>query len=174
MTTSSGASSVLERGHLRIRELIAGLPAEHLRTTGIGGGEWSPKDLVGHLALWHEIAVRTIGEQRRGQRPWVVDVFGAPGPGPNDEELAKRAGWSPGHARAVYDRSFAQVLAAIEGLSDDEWSSPVDGWAMEPADLGGLLGVVLGKDELPFGHAFAHIPDLETFVEMYGTHPTSP
>jgi hypothetical protein len=143
---------------------LARLPAEHMSTTGIGGGEWSPKDLLGHLALWHEIALRTIDEARDDEEPWIVRVFAGPGPGPNDEELAARAGWSLDRARAAYDESYAAVVSALEALTD-ELDAPVKGWSGEPPTLGGLLGVVLGMDRRPFGHAFAHLQELNDFVD---------
>lgn len=146
---------------------LARLPSEHMATTGIGGGEWSPKDLLGHLALWHEIALRTVHEFRAGERPWIVGVFSGPGPGPNDEELAARAGWSLDRARAAYDDSSAKVRSVIETMSDGEWDRPVEGWSDEPATLGGLLGAVLGMDRLPFGHAFAHLQELVDFVDAH-------
>ena len=159
---------VLERGHNEIERLLRELTPEAMFVTGIGGGAWSPKDLLGHLALWHEIALRTIDEHRRGDRPWIVDVFAAPGPGPNDEELAKRAGWSLERAREAYDGSLATVIEALGGIGEEAWGSSVDGWADQPATLGGLLGVVLGKEEVPFGHAFAHVLDLAAFVGEHG------
>ncbi|HEV8564849.1 MAG TPA: hypothetical protein VGR41_08025 [Actinomycetota bacterium] len=115
-------------------------------------------------ALWHEIALRTVGESREGEPPWIVVVFTQPGPGPNDDELAARAGWSVDRAREAYAGFYVDIGVALRGLSLDEWDLPVDGWTEEPATLGGLLGVVLGKDDLPFGHAYAHIPELAVFA----------
>jgi len=146
---------------------LARLPAEHMSTSGIGGGEWSPKDLLGHLALWHEIALRTIDEARAGEEPWIVGVFTGPGPGPNDDELAARAGWSLDRARSAYEESYAMVQSALEGMSDEEWDRAVEGWSGKPPTLGGLLGVVLGMDRLPFGHAFAHLQELRDFVDAH-------
>lgn len=169
MTTRAEALATLARGHDETMAALQSLPAEHMVTTGIGGGRWSPKDLLGHLALWHEIALRTVDEHRRGERPWIVGVFAEPGPGPNDAELATRAGWSPEQAREAYDGSYAGVVSTVQGLGDDEWGSPVDGWTEEPATLGGLLGVVLGKDGAPFLHVDAHLPELTAFVAEHSS-----
>jgi hypothetical protein len=164
MTSRDEALTTLARGHDEIQALLRRLPAVHMATAGIGGGEWSPKDLLGHLALWQEIALRTVRESGDGERPWIVGVFAQPGPGPNDDELAARAGWSLDRAREAYAGSYADVVVTLQGLGLDEWDLPVDGWTEQPATLGGLLGVVLGKDDLPFGHAYAHIPELAVFV----------
>jgi hypothetical protein len=164
MATTTEALDTFERGYREITAELRRLPAEHMTTTGIGGGRWSPKDLLGHLALWHEIALRSVGEVRRGQRPWIVGVFADPGPGPNDDELAARAGWSLDRARDAFEGSYAEVVSMLRAIDDQEWRRPVDGWTEEPAALGGLLGVVLGTDGLPFGHAYAHLPELTAFV----------
>jgi len=169
VTTRAEALATLERGHDETTAVLERLPTEHMATTGIGGGRWSPKDLLGHLSLWHEIALRTVDELRRGERPWIVGVFAEPGPGPNDAELAARAGWSLDRAREAYDGSYADVVATLRALGDDEWDLPVDGWTEDPAAIGGLLGVVLGKDGLPFGHAFAYLPELAAFVAEHIT-----
>jgi hypothetical protein len=164
MTTRTEALATLGRGYDETQAELQRLPAEHMATAGIGGGRWSPKDLLGHLALWHEIALRSIEEIRREERPWIVGVFAEAGPGPNDGELAARAGWSLDRARDAFEGSYAGVVSILRALDDREWERSVDGWVDEPATLGGLLGVVLGKDDLPFGHAFAHLPELSAFA----------
>jgi hypothetical protein len=169
VTTFVEALATLERGHGETQAELRRLPAEHMATIGIGGGLWSPKDLLGHLALWHEIALRTVAEFRRGERPWIAGVFADPGPGPNDAELAARAGWSLDRAREAYDGSHAAVVSILQALGDGEWELPVEGWTEEPATIGGLLGVVLGKDGLPFGHAYAHLPELTAFVTEHSS-----
>ncbi|MBI3647170.1 MAG: DinB family protein [Actinobacteria bacterium] len=163
--TREAALETLESGRRKIEALLARLTPAQMLAPGIGGGEWSPKDLLGHLALWQEIALRTITEFRRAERPWIAGVFSTPGPGPNDDELAARAPWSFDRALEAYSRSWAELVRSLRDLHDSEWLAPADG---EDA-LGELLGVVLGKEELPFGHAFAHIPDLESFVEERAT-----
>jgi len=162
------AGATLGRGHGEITSLLALLSPDDMLASGIGGAEWSPKDLLGHLALWQEIGVRSVDEFRRGEEPWIAGVLSAPGPGPNDAELAVRAPWPLGQAQEAYERSRNEVLARIEGLTEQEWSSPVRGWTEDPGTLGGLLGVVLGKEDLPFGHAFAHTSDMRAFVECAG------
>lgn len=165
MATRAEALTTLERGFDETTAELRRLPAKHMTTTGIGGGRWSPKDLLGHLALWHEIALRSVDEIRREERPWIVGVFAEPGPGPNDDELAARAGWSLDRAREAFEGSYGGVVSLLRAIDEQEWRRPVDGWTEEPATVGGLLGVVLGTDGLPFGHAYAHLPELAEFVD---------
>ena len=44
------AIRILEHGRIQIDALIREIPKLALTTPGLGGGVWSPKDLVGHLA----------------------------------------------------------------------------------------------------------------------------
>jgi hypothetical protein len=173
MVTPDEAVATLERGDRETRGELERLTPRDLLVTGIGGGEWSPKDLIGHLALWHEIALRTIDQHRAGTTPWIVGVFTSPGDGPNDEELALRAPWPLERARDAYEESRSSTISAVKALRDPEWSAPVPGWTQEPATIGGLLGVVLGTEGLPFGHAFAHLDELRVFAdERVGGRPS--
>jgi hypothetical protein len=169
MVTRDEALTTLDRGHREIDRQLARLSPDELLVTGIGGGDWSAKDLVAHLALWHEIALRTIEEFRSGASPWIVGVFASSGPGPNDEELARRAPWPVDRATEAYREARAATTSVLIGLGADEWSASVPGWTDDPADLGGLLGVVLGTEGLPFGHAFAHLDELRAFVDECGS-----
>ena len=63
-------------------------------------------------------------------------------------------------ARAAH----AAVTAAIESMSDDEWNAKVPYEADRLDRTSRLLGGILGAHKHPFGHAFAHIPDLEAYV----------
>ena len=49
MTTRQDAIEVLERGQAAIRRLLRQVPPHWAARPGIGGGDWSPKDLVGLL-----------------------------------------------------------------------------------------------------------------------------
>jgi DinB superfamily len=169
MATLEEALTTLERGHREIDHELARLAPHEMLMTGIGGGEWSAKDLVAHLALWHEIALRTIEEFRSGAMPWIVGVFASPGPGPNDDELTRRAPWPVDRATEAYRDARSATTSALTGLAANEWSAPVPGWTEAPAELGGLLGVVLGTEGLPFGHAFAHLDELRAFVDKRGS-----
>jgi hypothetical protein len=169
MVSRDEALETLDRGHREIEHELSRLAPEQLLVTGIGGGEWSAKDLVAHLALWHEIALQTIEEFRSGGMPWIAGIFASPGPGPNDEELVRRAPWPVDRATAAYRDARSATTSALIGLSADEWSASVPGWTEDPATLGGLLGVVLGMDGLAFGHAFAHLDELRVFVDELGS-----
>lgn len=168
------AVSILEEGNARIEELLAGVPeAELTREATIGGGEWSGKDLIGHLTTWEEFALRTLAEWRRGEVPWVETEHG-PFHGPGNEAVdainaaavEEKRRLSLDEVRRMSRETHHTLVAEITALSDDEWRAkafyPTEGGRRNR--LVTLLGAVLGAPKGPFGHAFAHIPDVEAFV----------
>src|SRR5438445_8463916 len=64
------ASAILRDGQERLDDLLGGMSEGDLvRPATIGGGDWSAKDLIGHVAAWEELAVQALAEWRRGQMP---------------------------------------------------------------------------------------------------------
>ena len=117
------AIRTLEEGHRATAELVAPLSDEELaRTATIGGGDWSAKDLIAHLADWERHAVEALAEWREGKRPWVEDVFTPEDTDRvNDEAVERSRGISPDEARARFERAYGDLVAAIDSLSDEEW-----------------------------------------------------
>src|SRR3989442_9926668 len=66
--TREEAMSILDDGQRAVRELIGLLPARALTAPGLGGGGWSPKDLIGHLASWEEFALEALEAWGRDER----------------------------------------------------------------------------------------------------------
>ena len=66
--TREEAIAILEDGQRQIDALVARLTEEQLSTPNtIGGGEWSAKDLLSHVARWNEIAVEALMAWRAGR-----------------------------------------------------------------------------------------------------------
>lgn len=168
------AVSILEEGNARLHELLDGVPeADLVRESTIGGGEWSAKDLIGHLAAWEEMALRSLEEWRRGETPWVEREEG-PFHGPGNENVdafnaravEEKRRLSLDEVRRSSQEIHQKLVAEITALSDEEWrtkaSYPTEGGRRNR--LVTLLGAVLGAPKGPFAHAFAHIPDVEAFI----------
>jgi hypothetical protein len=172
--TRQEAIETLEEGHARVKELMSGLSEDDLiRAATIGGGDWSAKDLIGHLATWEEVALRTLQEFQKGEIPWVErdeGPFSPPATGKvdafNARSVAEKQQRSVGEVRSGADRTHRELVEAIQALSEEEWTAkptyptPMD----RRRRLVTLLGSVLGAPQRPFGHAFAHLPDLEAYV----------
>ena len=67
--TRTQALGIIEDGHRAVRDLIDALPRRAVTTPGLGGGEWSPKDLIGHMAAWEERAVLALEAWDEGHGP---------------------------------------------------------------------------------------------------------
>ncbi len=168
------AVSILEEGNARIEELLGGIPeADLTRPATIGGGEWSAKDLIGHLASWEEVALQALEEWRRRDVPWVEGEDGPFGPigdqnldAFNAHAVEQKRRQSFDEVRRASQEIHQRLVAEIMGLSDSEWRAkafyPTEGGRRNR--LVTLLGAILGAPKGPFGHAFAHIPDVEAFV----------
>jgi hypothetical protein len=173
------ALATLADGQARLGQLLARLSDDQLaRPATIGGGDWSAKDLIGHLATWEALALQTIQEWRRHEIPWVErdgGVFSAPATGKvdayNARTVAEKAGQDVAEVRAEAEHVHRDLIAAIGSVGDEEWSKT----AFYPTPngrrrkLATLVGSVLGAPQRPFGHAFAHLPDLEAYVARVGS-----
>jgi hypothetical protein len=174
----SAAIDTLEEGRAKVDALLSPVPDVHLARQGtIGDGEWSAKDLIGHVATWEELALRSLREFQGGTMPWVErpdGVFSAPATGKvdalNAHTVAEKRGMSLGEVRDQADSIHRDLIKAIEGLTDLEWHAR----AFYPTPnnrrrhLSTLIGSILGAPGGPFQHAFAHLPDLESFVRSVG------
>ena len=72
--TKKEAAAVLDQGHKRICTLVDKLsPSAATKRATIGGGEWSAKDLLGHLTSWQEHTMEALSAWERGE-PAPVDA----------------------------------------------------------------------------------------------------
>jgi hypothetical protein len=167
MTTRAEALETLAGGHDEVHRLLEGIPdATLVAPATIGGGEWSAKDLLGHLTTWEEIALVTMDEWRRSERPSIMDTFAVDGTDDlNAREVQRKAPTSLDDVRRRFREVHEQVVASIAEMSDDEWSQPAFWQSDRDLTLGSALGGILGTTGLPFGHVTAHEPDLRAFAD---------
>jgi hypothetical protein len=164
----------LRDGQARLDELLAGLSTNDLtRPATIGGGGWSVKDLIGHIATWEGLALRSIREFRSHDIPWSErpeGVLSAPATGKvaalNARTLQENSTLSLREIRATAHRTHDELISAIEGLDDRDWKAK----AFYPTSnnrrrtLAALLGAILAAESGAFRHNFDHVPDLQAFV----------
>jgi hypothetical protein len=168
--TRADALATLEEGQARLDDLLGRLSEEELtRPATIGGGDWSAKDLIGHIAFWEEVALRVLDSWRREMPLNLAEAF-APGgtDGMNAWNQERKARWSLQRVQRDATKTHRRLLREMGRLSDEEWRSLVPSVTGRRSRLGTRLGGVLGAPKRPFGHAFAHIPDLEAYVRAAG------
>lgn len=164
--TRAYALATLEEGQARLDEQLGTLSEKELsRPATIGGGEWSAKDLIGHIAFVEEIALAVLDSWRGGTGLNLAEAF-APGgtDGENAWNQERKSRWSLLRVQRDAHKTHRRLMSEIGRLSDGEWKSVIPSEASRRSRLGTRLGGVLGAPKRPFAHAFAHIPDLEAYV----------
>jgi hypothetical protein len=168
LPTRREALRILEQGRGRIEELLERLPRAALTRPGVGGGAWSPKDLVGHLASWEEYALDALAAWDRGERAPIDDLwFTLTTSRINDQNVRAKARWSLARVRREAEATHAELLDRIRSMSDARWRRPVTERGRRP--LGARLGAILaGSGGAPFAHDLAHVKSLAWFVDRHG------
>jgi len=176
MPTRDQAIATLDDGQAAIEALSAKLSDQEMtRPATIGGGQWSAKDLLGHLAFWEELARETLADWRARRPPAVEQVVGGGREGvdaANARDQARSAGQPLEETRSRAASAQAAVVQAMRAISAEEWSAKAPSSSRNKSCLAELLGGVLGAPRHPFGHAFAHLPDLKAYVESLGHSPS--
>jgi DinB superfamily len=147
-------------------ELLGRIAPGALSAAGLGGGSWSPADLVGHLESWEEHALGALDAWTRGEEPQVGRALRTIGTDElNRQEVERKAGRSFEEARAAAAATHRRLLEAFSSISDERWGEePMPG---DDATVGGRLGSILGGQRGGFRHDPDHWDDLEAFAREH-------
>jgi hypothetical protein len=147
----------------RTNALLASIDPSAFETGGLGGGTWSPKDLVGHLETWEENALDSLDAWDRGEPAPIAAQLQALGTDAfNRREVERKAATPSDAMRTSAAATHARMLERFAALTDERWSSaPVAG---DDSTVGASLGGTLGGELGPFRHDPDHWPDLEAFA----------
>jgi hypothetical protein len=161
------AIRIVSEGHRSVQELLSRLDDDaFVRRGTIGGGDWSAKDLAGHLADWEEYAILSLDEWRARVRPWFDDVDTDI---VNDEAIVRHLDDPAAGVRRRFTELHDRFRSALIDMSDAEWNEPSFYETDRPRSLGELLGSVVGGDDGLFRHADAHLGDLRDHVSTLPT-----
>jgi uncharacterized damage-inducible protein DinB len=161
------AIRIVSEGHRSVQELLSRLDDDaFVRRGTIGEGEWSAKDLAGHLADWEEYALLTLDEWRSRVRPWFEGVDTDP---VNDEAVRRHLDEPAAGVRRRFTEGHDRFRSALADMSDEEWREPAFYETDRPRSLGELLGAVVGGDDGLFRHADAHLADVRDYVSTLPT-----
>jgi hypothetical protein len=148
---------------LHTRSLLDRLPEPAITTPGLGGGEWSPKDLIGHLESWEQHALDAleawsrddVAPSDRALRTVGLDAF-------NLAEVARKERWTVARSIDSAEATHRRLVEALRSISADDWAAPPT--RRSRRSLGTHLGGILGGPPGPFRHDAAHHPDLAAFA----------
>ena len=160
--TKQQAIAILDRGDHDVHVLIDPLTSAQRARRGIGGGEWSPVDLLAHLASWERYGVEALDAWRDGRRAPIdvaLDVRGVVRV--NAETLAVAAATRLATVFRDARRTHAALVTTIQTVPAEDWERPP---LRRGRPLGLRLGAILGGPMGPFRHVDAHLQDLRAFV----------
>ena len=160
------AIRIVRTDRLRTRELLERLPTRAITTAGLGGGDWSPKDLIGHLESWEQHALDALEAWSRGAVAPSDHALRTAGLDPfNLAEVERKARWSAARSIDSAAVTHRRLVAALRSISADAWSAPPT--TRSQRSLGTHLGGILGGPAGPFRHDAAHHHDLEADVAAH-------
>ena len=163
MTTRQEAIDLLERGHREIRRLIKQLPPHWMARPGLGGGTWTPKDLLGHLCAWEEKVLEALTAWDAGERaPIDREIYTRSIGAINAEDVRRRSRHTLARVQRDWDNVHGELIRRIRAMPDARWEHPATPRGKK--SLGHRVGQLLVGNG-PFEHAEAHLPDLRSFVE---------
>lgn len=162
------AIAILEEGQRELTQLIDAMPPQALERS-VGIGDWSVKDLLGHIATWEELAVLTFEEWTLRKPLTVQKIIGTHGGvdkfNAEETERHRTSGTNEVLERAA--KVHSELLAKIDSVDADVWNeAPYFETKRPPKSFGGTIGAITGgKLRGDFGHAFDHLGELRTLAE---------
>ena len=150
MDTTSGQPTVAEtlarmdEGWADFRERVLSLPSQLLEGH-IAGGSWTRKQMLAHVATWHELTIERLSG---------LMETGEPQRTPDDEDVinarAARAavGRTTGEILLDMDHTYRQLRRKVARLTDEQLAAH-DAWA---------AAVIAGNT---YGHYREHLADLD-------------
>jgi hypothetical protein len=143
----------IRTGHAEIEAAVAALDDEALLAPAPGMPGWTRKDVVAHLAWWHDHSSHVIEGARTGvdpypggDEPWDLDAH-------NAELLAANRDRPAADVRAAEAASYAKLVGLVEGATEGElFREDPHPW------LDGTVAETVSEDS--WGHYPEHVPHL--------------
>jgi hypothetical protein len=135
----------IEEGWRAMLDALDGIPEERLDEPGVSG-EWSIKNLFGHIAFWDDQAVQEV-ERALAGLPRQDNEWQAM----NEAGHAARRGRTLPEERAAMHRAHANLVEQLSGVAG------IDASRIDAAVRGGT-----------YGHYEEHIPDIRGWRERTG------
>jgi len=111
--------------HQRMAGAIEHLPDERLLEPVMDN--WTGKDLVAHMAWWHDHSVLVIECLRAGRQPYDVTDSANTTDALNERTHREHLDDPPELTRRAFNESFTRLLAALEPVTEEELFT-VDRW----------------------------------------------
>jgi hypothetical protein len=108
----------IREAHERMAGAIEHLPDERLLEPAMD--DWTGKDLIAHMAWWHDHSVLVIESLRAGREPYDDSDPANDTDAVNERTHRKHLDDPPELTRRALRESFIRLQAAVEQCSDEE------------------------------------------------------
>ena len=115
----------IREAHRRVAGAIEHLPDDRLLEPVMDN--WTGKDLVAHMASWHDHSVLVIACLRAGRQPYDGTDPANTTDAVNERTHREHLDDPPELTRRAFNESFTRLLAALEPCTDEELFA-VDRW----------------------------------------------
>jgi hypothetical protein len=160
------AIAEIREDRARTLALLDAIDPDALATTGLGGGEWSPKDLIGHLETWEQHALDAIAAWGQGERPPIGVALETLGTDEvNRRAVERKAALPIEDIRTSATATHRTLLEALEAAGEDWWQAPADD--DRALTRGQRIGGILGGQRGLFRHDPDHWDDLTKFAAAH-------
>lgn len=156
--------ATVEESWRRLDTAVEGLDETAMNEPGVVG-QWSIKDVLGHVTAWDELAVQYLERWRGGEpapeRDWdSADEF-------NAHEAARKQDWPLVQVLDEAASTRGKLRTLLAGINDDEWVAPVTLFGRE-RPLGEWIGGALSGAEGPGTHAAEHAEEIQAWRAARG------
>lgn len=108
----------MEEAYRRVAEAIEQTSDELLLEPAMD--DWTGKDLLAHMAWWHDHSARVIESLRAGRQPYDTTDPANSTDALNEQTHREHESDPPELARREFGESFQRLLAALQPVTDDE------------------------------------------------------
>jgi hypothetical protein len=104
--------------HQRVADAIQRIPDQRLLDSALDN--WTGKDLLAHMAWWHDHSALVIEGLRAGREPYDASDPANTTDAVNERTRRDHLDDPPELTRQAFSESFTRLLAALEPATDDE------------------------------------------------------
>ena len=115
----------IQEAHQRVAGAIEHVPDERLLEPAMD--DWTGKDLLAHMAWWHDHSVRVIEGLRADRQPYDTTDPANSTDALNERTHREHMDDPPELTRRTFNESFSRLLAALEPARMTSYSSTIAG-----------------------------------------------